>query len=410
MIGDALDRTVRDAGGRVIAALAARFRDLDIAEDAFGDACLRAADAWSHAGPPREPAAWLYRVAQRAALDRIRRRRTRERISLDPPDLVPSPEDRLMEEDDLIPDERLRLMFVCCHPAVAVEARAALTLRLVCGLTTAEIARAFLLPEATLAQRLVRAKRKIAEAGVPFEVPGPEAWPDRLDAVLSTLEVAYAKAHEDAAGVGQYAGYASEMLKLTGVLAEMLPQESGALSLAALVRYAEARRPARLDDDGAMIPLSEQDPALWRRPLIDDGDAYLDRAVACGPPSPRVLQAALHGAWCARPTRDAPPPWPRVLALYDALLAQRDDPITRLNRAVALAEVAGVAAAQREIEALDDEAMRGFLPYQAVRADFFRRLGRPAEARTAYDTALALDPAPAERIFLLRRRAGLTAE
>jgi RNA polymerase sigma-70 factor (ECF subfamily) len=405
-----LDRAVRDAGGRVMAALAARFRDLDLAEDAFGDACLRATELWPREGSPRDPAAWLYRVAQRAALDRLRRRRTREHHQPDPPAPVPSAEDLLMEDETLIPDERLRLIFVCCHPAVAVEARAALTLRLVCGLTTAEIARAFLVQEATLAQRLVRAKRKIAEAGVPFEVPGPEAWPERLDAVLSTLEVAYTKAHEDAAGAGQYAGYAAEMLTITRVLAEMLPGEAEALALAALVRYAEARRPARLEADGAMIPLSEQDPALWRQPLIDEADAYLERALALEPSRPRTLQAALHGAWCARRSLAAPPPWPRVLALYDTLLALRDDPITRLNRAVALAEVAGVADAYREIEALGDDTMRAFLPYHAVRADLLRRLGRIGEARAAYDAALALDPASAERIFLLRRRVSLGAE
>ena len=279
-----------------------------------------------------------------------------------------------------------------------------------CGLTTGEIARAFLLQEATLAQRLVRAKRKIAEAGVPFEVPGPEVWPERLDAVLSTLEVAYTKAHEDAAGAGQYAGYAMEMLTITRVLAEMLPAEGEALALAALVRYAEARRPARLAADGAMIPLSEQDPALWRRPLIDEADRYLERAMALGPSRARTLQAALHGAWCGRQALEAPPPWPRVLALYDALLAQRDDPITRLNRAVALAEVVGVADAFHEITALDSEAMLAFLPYHAVRADLLRRLGRIDEARAAYDAALALDPASAERIFLLRRRVSLGAE
>jgi RNA polymerase sigma-70 factor (ECF subfamily) len=409
MIADALDRAARDAGGRVIAALAARFRDLDLAEDAFGDACLRAADAWPREGTPRDPAAWLYRVAQRAALDRLRRRRIRERFQPEAPEPLPSAADALMEDETLIPDERLRLIFICCHPAVAIEARAALTLRLVCGLTTAEIARAFLVQEATLAQRLVRAKRKIAEAGISFEVPGPDAWPERLDAVLSTLEVAYAKAHEDAAGVGKYAGYAPEMLNITRALAEMLPGESEALSLAALVRYAEARRPARLDEDGAMIPLSEQDPAKWRRPLIEEANAFLERATALGPAAPRVLQAALHGAWCARRTLDEPPPWRRVLTLYDALLAHRDDPITRLNRAVALAEVAGVEVAQREIDALDADTMCGFLPYHAVRADFFRRLGAIAEARDAYDTALGLDPGPAERIFLLRRRVSLGA-
>ncbi|MEO9191086.1 MAG: sigma-70 family RNA polymerase sigma factor, partial [Acetobacteraceae bacterium] len=284
MSGGALDRAVREVGARIVAALAARFRDLDIAEDAFAEACARAAEAWPRDGEPRDAAAWLYRVAQRSAFDALRRRRTSERLPPEPPELAPSAEDAMIDDAALIPDERLRLIFVCCHPAVAADARAALTLRLVCGLSTAEIARAFLLAEPTLAQRLVRAKRKIAEAGVPFEVPGPESWPDRLDAVLSTLEVAYAKAHEDAAGAGPHAGYASEMLELTRVLADLLPEEPEALALAALVRYAEARRGARLDATGAMVTLSEQDPALWRRELIEAGGIYLRRAAAWGPP------------------------------------------------------------------------------------------------------------------------------
>jgi RNA polymerase sigma-70 factor (ECF subfamily) len=329
-----------------------------------------------------------------------------------------------MMADDaaLIPEERLRLIFVCCHPAVAPDARAALTLRLVCGLSTADVARAFLVTEPTLAQRLVRAKRKIADSGIPFDVPGPSAWPERLDAVLSTLEVAYAKAHEDAAGAGQHAGYAVEMLELTRVLAELLPDESEVLALAALVRYAEARRPARLDADGAMIPLAEQDPARWDRAGIAAGDAYLHAAArrratlrdAAGAPGPRTLQAAIHGTWCARRDLDEPPPWPTVLGLYDALLAHRDNLVVRLNRAVAVAEVAGVVAALAELDALavahEGAALVQFAPYQAVRADLLRRAGRVAEARAAYDATLALDPGPAERRWLERRRASLESE
>ena len=313
----------------------------------------------------------------------------------------------MVDDARLIPDERLRLIFVCCHPAVAVEARAALTLRLVCGLSIAEIARAFLVSEPALSQRLLRAKRKIAQAGVPFEVPGPELWTERLQAVFSTLEVAYAKAHEDAAGTGPRAGYATEMLELTSVLAQMLPEEPEALALAAMVRYAEARRPARLDTRGVMIPLSEQDPALWRRSMIAEGDAYLERATALRAPGPRVLQAAVHGVWCARQSLAEPPPWRQVLALYDALLAQRDDPIVRLNRAVALAEVMGAEAALREVDALSGDTLKSFLPYHAVRADLLRRLGRSAEARAAYDAALALEPTSAERLWLMLRRDGM---
>ena len=408
MIATPLERGVRAAGGRIVAALAARYRDLDVAEEAFAEACARAAEIWPKEGP-RDPAAWLYRTADRAALDSLRRRRTRERLPPDPPVPEPNAEELMLDDARLIPDERLRLMFVCCHPAVAPDARAALTLRLVCGLSAAEIARAFLVSEPTLLQRLVRAKRKIAEAGVPFEIPGPEAWQERLDAVLSTLEVAYSKAHEDAAGAGPHAGYAAEILELTRVLTELLPEEPEALGLAALVRYAEARRPARLDKNGAMVPLSEQDPKLWRRSLIEAAEDYLKRAAALGPSGPRALHAAIHSAWCARKSSAEPPPWRAILHLYDALLALRDDPVLRVNRAVALAEVSGVDVALQEVEALESGALASFPPYHAVRADLLRRTGRVAEARAAYDEILALGPTSAERIWLQRQRDRLTA-
>jgi len=403
----ALDISVRKAGGRLVAALAARYRDLDVAEEAFAEACARAAAAWARQGAPRDPSAWLYRTAERAALDSFRRQRTRERLAPDPPSPEPTVEDALVDDANLIPDERLRLIFVCCHPAVAPEARAALTLRLVCGLSAREIARAFLISEPTLLQRLVRAKRKIADAGVSFEIPGPGAWPERLDAVLSTLEVAYAKAHEDAAGAGPHASYAAEILELTRVLTKLLPSEPEALALAALVRYAEARRPARLDEHGAMVPLSEQEPELWRRPLIHAAEAYLKRAAALGGLGPRAFQAAIQSAWCARKSLVEPPPWRTVLGLYDTLLTYRDDPVVRLNRAVAVAEIVDAPTALRDVEALDRGALASFLPYHAVRADLLRRAGRVEEARAAYDATLNLNPPPAERLWLERRRNGL---
>ena len=403
----ALDRVAREAGGRIVAVLAARFRDLDIAEEAFAEACAQAAQAWREEGPPRDPAGWIYRVSERRALDALRRRGIREKLVPEAPPPPPTAEELMMDDSGLIPDERLRLIFICCHPAVAVESRAALTLRLVCGLSVEEIARAFLLSEPTVAQRLVRAKRKIADAGVPFEVPRPEAWADRLDAVLSTVEVAYAKAHEDAAGSGAHAGYASEMLGLTRVLAELLPHEPESLALAAIVRFAEARRPARLDSSGAMVPLSEQDPTRWRRPLIDEAEVFLRQAMALETSGPRTMQAAIHGAWCHRRSLDEPAPWPAVLAFYDLLLVHRDDVIVRLNRAVALAEVEGVSVALAEVEGLNSPGLENFLPYHAVRADLLRRVGRSEEARAAYDQALSLGPASAERLWLQRQRGSL---
>jgi RNA polymerase sigma-70 factor (ECF subfamily) len=405
MTSAALERVFREASGRIVAALASRFRDLDLAEDSFADACTRALEAWSREGPPRDAAAWLYQTAYRCAVDSLRRRRTEHRFA---PELQREIEHPMPDEWTPIPDERLRLIFVCCHPAVAPDARAALTLRLVCGLSTREIARAFLLSEPTLAQRLIRAKRKIAEAGVSFEVPGPQAWPERLDAVLSTIEIAYGRAHEDAAGSGPHSNYAAEMLDITRVLAELLPHEAEPSAMAAIVRFAEARRPARVDAQGMMIPLADQDPASWTESLVAAARGYLDRAVSLHPLLPRVLQARIHAAWCARRSLAESPPWSQILALYDELLKVRDDAIVRLNRAVALAEVESVAAGFAEIEALAAQPFDDFLPYHAVRADLLRRAGRNDEARIAYDAALALVATSAERLWLERQRAVLT--
>ena len=281
-----LDKTFREVGARIRSAIAARYRDLDLAEEAFADACLKAARSWEVSGTPKDPAGWLYRTADRSAIDLLRRRHTRRTLLPDAPEVEPSEEDRLASDDAIIPDERLKLIFVCCHPAVAPDSRAALTLRLVCGLELSEIADAFLVSETTLAQRLVRAKRKIMEAGVRFEVPAPEHWSERLFAVLSTLEIAYSKAHQDAAGTGRHADFGTEMLKLSALLADMLPGEAEVLALAATIRFAEARRPARLSPEGVMIPLSEQDPTRWDRELIDDARKYCGRALSLTGPGP----------------------------------------------------------------------------------------------------------------------------
>ncbi len=398
-----LEATVRQARARIIAALAARFRDLDLAEEAFGEACLRAADRW-RAERPERPDAWLFRTAERAALDIIRKRSVRARLQPDAPEPEPSIEDAMADDANLIPDERLQLIFVCCHPAVASESRAALTLRLVCGLSTQEIAHAILVPEPTLAQRLVRAKRKIAEAGVPFEIPAPTLWAERLDAVLSTLEIAYSKAHEDAAGAGRHAGYAEEMLSLSGTLAELLPDEPEVLAFAALVRFAEARRPARIDGEGRMVPLAEQDPALWRPLWIEQAHKLMQRACLAEMPSERILKAGIHAAWSTRKSLADPPPWRKVLGLYNALLAIRANDIVRLNRLVPLAEVQGVEAALTELESFTGKAFASFLPYQAVRADLLRRAARLEEASDAYDSALALEPPIAEAAWLRKQR------
>ena len=403
MSGLALERVFRAASGRIIAVLAARYRNLALAEDAFSEACLRALRAWPDSGVPDDPAAWLYRAASRVILDALRQRSVRERHSISEPPTEPSAEEVMMDDSQIIPDERLRLILICCHPAVAQDARAALTLRLVCGLTVTEIARAFLVEEATLAQRLVRAKRKISEAGISFELPPPEHWPERLESVLSTFEIAYSRAHEDASGTAVRAHFAAEILHLTSLLVQLLPGESEAYAIAALVRYSEARRPARVDSDGLMVPLSDQDPRLWNRERIAEGDALLARAAELGPPTPRLLQAELQGAWCSRRGLDEPPPWPEILRIYDRLLRRRDDPFVRINRAVAVAEIHGPGTALQELQSLDAEKLAGFAPYHAVRADFLARLGRHPDARRAYETVLSLDPPPAEERWIRRK-------
>lgn len=390
--------------GRVVAALAARFRDLDLAEDAFSDAAVTALAVWP-ADPPRDPAAWLWRAASRKALDARRRAVTRVTALHDTPPPEPTPEDLAMLGDEPIPDERLRLIFVCCHPAIAPEARAALTLKVVCGLSTVRLARAFLVGEPAMLQRITRAKRKIAGAGVPFEVPARAAWPERLGAVLATLEIAYAQAYEDAALAEDTGDFAAEVLRLSGLLAELIPDDPEVLGLAALVRFAEARRPARLDDHGAMIPLAGQDTGRWDRRLIAEGAEMLDRAASFGRTGACQIMAAIHGAHLSR-IETGVTPWAAIVALYDALLVLRPGPVTAVNRAVALGEAVGAEAGLAALETVGaDRRLASWLPWQVARASLLERAGRTAEAREALGLALALQPAAAERRFLMRRLA-----
>lgn len=392
-------RLISAARPRVVAALAARLRDLDLAEDAFSDASASALVAWPNQ-PPRDAAAWLWRAALRRALDARRRAAVRQRATLDPPPPPPTPEEALMAADMPIPDERLRLIFVCCHPAIAPDARAALTLKVVCGLSTERLSRAFFVSEPAMLQRITRAKRKIAGAGVPFEIPNRDAWPERLDAVLTTLEIAYAQAYEDAALSGESAGFAEEVLRLSGLLVELTPDEPEVLGLAALVRFAEARRPARLDDLGAMVPPQDQDFALWRRDLIAEGAALLDRAAALGASGPRQILAAIHASHCAR-AETGVTPWADIAALYDVLAQLRPHAATAVNRAVAIGEACGPLAG---LDALARVAgVEDWLPYQAARAGLSAAAGRRADAALAYRSCLALHPAPAERLYFERR-------
>ncbi len=356
------------------------------------------------ADPPREPAAWLWRAALRKALDAVRRRRTRETAVYDAPEPEPSPEDLAMLAEQPIPDERLRLIFVCCHPALAPEVRAALSLKVVCGLSTARLARAFLVGEPAMLQRITRAKAKIAGAGVPFEIPARAAWPERLGAVLATLEIAYAQAYEDAALAGDAADFAAEVLRLSGLLAELIPDDPEVLALAALVRFAEARRPARLDDSGAMVPVSEQDVRQWNARMIAEGAALLDRAAGLTRTGPYQVLAAIHGAHLSR-RETGETPWAAIAALYDALLAMRPGAVTAVNRAVAVGAAQGPAAGLAALAAVrTDRRLESWLPWQAARAWLCEQAGDTEAARAALDAALALALPPAERQFLERAR------
>ncbi|HEY3949480.1 RNA polymerase sigma factor [Phenylobacterium sp.] len=403
-----LDEAVRAAGDRIRAALAMRFRDLDLAEEAFAFASLRAMETWSRDGPPRDPAAWLYSVGRRRAFDLGRRAQVRNTAVLDEPAPQPDPETLLIAAFEPIPDERLRLIFVCCHPALAPEARIALTLRTLCGLSVERIARAWLTSEVAMTQRLTRAKRKLRETAVRFEIPAPDAWGERLETVLATLEIAYAQAYEDAALASDAADLAAETLRLTGLLANLLPDEPEVLGLAALVRLTEARRPARIDAAGAMIPLSEQDVGAWDRRLIREAAAHMRRAAELGHSGPYQLMAAIHATHAAR-METGVTAWGDVVQLYDMLLSVRPSVVAQVNRAVALGEAETPEAGLAALAALGDEPrLLTWLPYQAARAGLFAKAGRDAEAAEALRAALQLQPAPAERLFLAGRLGALS--
>jgi RNA polymerase sigma-70 factor (ECF subfamily) len=395
-----LDHAVREAGGRVIAALAARFRDLDLAEEAFAFACAAAVEAWRRDGAPRDPVAWLYAAARRRGFDLTRRAKVRGAYRPDALAPPPTPEEVVLAALEPIPDERLRLIFTCCHPALAVEARIALTLRTICGLSVERLARAFLTTEAAMTQRLTRARRKIAQARIPFEVPGPEAWGERLEAVLAALEIAYAQAYEDGAGVGEAAGLAGETLRLSRVLCELTPEEPEVLGLAALIRLAEARRPARLDAGGRMVPLAEQDVSLWDETLLDEAVVLLRRAAGLGRSGPYQVMAAIHATHASR--RDTGvTPWADIVALYDALIWMRPSPVAQINRAIALGQAAGPQAALDALGEVDaDGRIQAFAPYHAARAHLLEQAGRIDEAAAALARSLELTQTPAERDYL----------
>ena len=367
--------------------------DLDVAEEAAQDAFAIAAERWPREGWPANPGAWLTTTARNRAIDRVRR----ERVLLDKARQldVPEPVEETMDEQDF-PDERLELIFACCHPALALDAQVALTLRTLGGLTTDEIARAFLVPAETMKRRLSRAKRKIRLAGIPFGVPEAHLLPDRLAAVLAVVYLIFNE------GYGGRVDLALEAMRLGAVLTELMPDEPEVQGLVALMLLIDARRAARFDAQGELVLLADQDRSLWDARRIEQGRARLERALALGGRGPYALQAAiaLHHT---EELRD----WSQIVALYRDLIRLTRSPVVQLNHAIAVAEVDGPAPGLALVERLE---LHGYQYFHSTRADLLRRLGRRDEARAAYARALELASAEPERRFLRRRLASLATD
>ena len=382
-------------------------RDLDAAEDAVQDAYVSALTAWARDGVPSSPGAWLTTAARRNALNALRRGqilRTKLPLLLE---REPAEEDDPMDtgEPDAIPDDRLRLVFTCCHPALAREAQVALTLRLVCGVATGDIAQAFLVSEPTMAARLTRAKKKIAAARIPYVVPAAEDLPARLDAVLGVIHLLYTMGHTAPSGEDLVrADLAERAIGLARMLRDLLP-EPEVLGLLALLIVNHARRATRTDADGRLLRLADQDRAAWDRAAIAEGDRLVLAALDAGPPGRYTLQAAIAALHAEADTYDQTD-WAQILVLYDALLEAWPSPVVALNRAIALGMVAGPTAALAEVERLeDDSALARYHYLPATKADLLVRLDRRAEAVAAYRAALALADNDAERAFLIARLA-----
>lgn len=397
------DEAIEDARPRVIAALAGRFRDLDLAEDAFGDAVV-ALLALPTGQWPRDAAAWLYVAARRSALDRLRRDSRHARL-LAREVAVEEDMGEILAFPDPIADDRLRLIFVCAHPAIAPDIRIALALRTICGVSMERLASAFMAPVATLYQRLGRAKVKIREAGIGFTVPGPREWPERIEAVLATLELGYAVAYADAAGLLD-ADLAPEVRRLSALLTELIPGDPEVLGLAALIELGESRRTARVDAAGAMVPLSQQDVAQWDRVAIARAHRLLDQAAVLRQSGPRQLQAAIHLTH-ARRSADGVSDWSAICALYDLLVRLRPGPAAATARAVALARRDGAAAGLAALAAIDPADASHYRSWHSAQAHLLAESGDLASARAAFARALALAPPPAELAYLVRQLADL---
>ena len=395
-----VERIFREEYGRVVASLIRRFGDIDIAEDAAAEALLAAVERWPVDGVPPNPGGWLTTTAARRAIDKIRRESHRDAkhqqaAMIAPPSAWDTPHD----PTGPVEDDRLRLIFICCHPALAPEARVALTLRLLGGLTVPEIAAAFLGSETTMGQRITRAKKKIAAANLPYRVPAAEDLPTRLAAVLAVLYLVFNEGYLATSGAATRVDLTAEAIRLCRVLRSLLPTEAEVAGLLALMLLTDARRAARFAD-GVLVPLTEQDRASWDPSEISEGLELVRECLAVNRPGVYQIQAAVNAVHVtARTATDTD--WSQIAMLYAQLFALSPSPVVALNRAIAVAELDGPAVGLAEVDRL---SLDGYHAWHATRAELLRRLGRADDARSAYDAALALIDNPAEAAYLTRRR------
>ncbi|MEI9429153.1 RNA polymerase sigma factor [Mesorhizobium sp. Cs1299R1N3] len=402
----AAEAAARESYGKLVAWLAARTRDVAAAEDALADAFAAALERWPRTGVPEKPGAWLLAVARRRRVDAVRRRLTSE-AGRDHLKLIAEEAEARMTDEDL-PDERLRLMFACAHPAIESGVRAPLILQTILGFDAATIASAFLLSPATMGQRLVRAKSRIRETGIPFRVPERTELGERLDAVLEAIYAAFAEGWSDPAGTEtRRRNLATEGIWLGRLVASLLPDEPEALGLLSLMLFAEARRAARRDPAGDYVPLAEQDHALWDHALVDEAEACLRGAATKGVIGRYQLEAAVQSVHTARRLTGRTD-WIAIRELYDALFSIAGSPVVAINRAVAIAETEGAVAGLAALYVLgDDKRLDDYQPYWAARAGLLARLGQGPQAVEAYDRAIGLERDPAVRRFLQEKRTAL---